>query len=248
VGVRRRALSLFAAATVLGFVGCGGVTTNVQNAPPPVTTAVSIAFEPMPPTSVAINTTATFTAVVNNDSTGAGVDWSLSCPNKGNCGSLNSTHTASGQPVTYTPPSTLTSNNQNATIVAFATVDHSKNIGSAITVSAFGSALRGTYVLQTNGTDISGNPYQRAGVIVLDGNGNITSGEQTVNFMNPNTGVLSSVSDVVIGGSYFVGADGRGTLTIDTADVNVGQQGTCGSGNGSIPCGIQTLSLVVLSN
>jgi hypothetical protein len=235
VQVKRWVLLLFSAATVLSLAGCGGVTTNVQNAPPPVTAAVSIAFQPAPPATVAINTTASFTAVVNHDSTGAGVDWSLSCPDKGNCGSLNSAHTTSGQPVTYTPPSTLTSNNQNASIVAFATVDHSKNVGSLITVSAFGSALQGTYVLQTNGIDISGNPYQHAGVIVLDGNGNITSGERTVNFMNPNTGLLLSVSDQVIGGSYFVGVDGRGTLTVNTADQDVGQQG------------VETFSLVVLS-
>ena len=236
MGVRRRTLLPFSAAMVLGLAGCGGVTTNVQNPPPPVTAAVSIAFQPAPPTSVAINSTATFTAVVNHDSTSAGVDWSLNCPINGNCGSLSAAHTPSGQPVTYTPPQALNSNNQMATIVAFAAVDHSKNVGSAITVSAFGSALRGTYVLQTNGTDISGNPYQRAGVIVLDGNGNISSGEQTVNFMNPNTGLLLSVSDPVTGGGYFVGVDGRGTLTINTADQDLGQQG------------VETFSMVVLSS
>jgi hypothetical protein len=72
---------------------------------------------------------------------------------------------------------------------------------------------------------ISGLPYQRAGVVVLDGNGGITSGEQTVNFVDPNTFLLSSASDPISGGSYFVGPDGRGTLTINTADVNIGQQG-----------------------
>lgn len=235
MGVRRRVLFPFAAAIVLGLAGCGGVPTNVQNPPPPVTAAVSIAFQPAPPTTVAINTTASFTAVVSHDSSGAGVDWSLNCSNNGNCGSLSSAHTSSGQPVTYAPPQALSSNNQNATIVAFATADHSKNVGAAISVSAFGSILQGTYVLQTNGIDISGNPYQRVGVIVLNGNGSIISGEQTVNFMNPNTGVLSSVSDQVMGGSYFVGVDGRGTLTINTADQNVGQQG------------IETFSVVVLS-
>jgi hypothetical protein len=97
--------------------------------------------------------------------------------------------------------------------VAFATADHTKNVVAPITVTAFAGSLKGNYVLETSGVDISGFPYQRAGVIVLDGNGGITSGEQTVNFVDPNTDLVSSVSDSVTGGSYFVGADGRGTLT-----------------------------------
>lgn len=244
---RRLVLLLLLAAMALGLTGCAGVSTHVQNPPLPATAAVSIVFQPAPPASVAINASALFTAVVTNDSSGSGVDWSLSCPNKSNCGSLSSLHTASGQPVTYSPPSALGSNSQSTTIVAFATADHSRNVESTINVSAFGSALQGTYVLQTSGVDISGFPYQRAGVVVLDGNGHLTSGERTVNFVDPTTGMLASVSDVVTGGSYFVGADGRGTLALNTANVNVGQQGTCGSGNSVAPCGVETLSLVVLS-
>jgi hypothetical protein len=72
--------------------------------------------------------------------------------------------------------------------------------------------------------------FQLAGVIVLDGNGGVTSGEQT------HSDYLSSVSDPITGGSYFVGPDGRGTLTINTADQNIGQ------------AGIENLSFVVLDN
>lgn len=50
-------------------------------------------------------------------------------------------------------------------------------------------------------------------------NGNITSGEQTHN--DP----LISVSDPITGGSYYIGPDGRETLTINTADQNIGQLG-----------------------
>jgi len=93
----------------------------------------------------------------------------------------------------------------------------------------------GTFVMATSGADISGSPYQRAGVIMLDGNGGVTGGEQTVNFVNPSLGMLSSVTDGVTGGGYFVGADGRGTLTINTDDADIGQGG------------IETFSLVILS-
>lgn len=219
------------------LAGCGGGSTfNVQNPPPPVTKSVNIAFQPSPPASIKINGAATLTAVVNNDSANEGVDWSLSCQGATNCGSLNPSHTASGQSASYAPPSILNSNNQTVQIVAFATADHTKNITAPISINAYGNVLNGTYVIQTSGIHSSGVPYQRAGVIVLDGNGNVTSGEQTVNFPDPNSGVLTSASDAVTTGSYFVGADGRGSLTLVTGDANIGQQG------------IETFSLVVLSS
>ena len=222
------------------FVGCGGgSTTNVQNPPAPTFSSVSIAFQPVPPQSIFINGTTQLTAVVSNDPNNAGVDWSVTCQNSGSCGSpgsVNPVHTPSGQATTYTPPATLSANSQNINIVAFATADHTKNVVAPITVTAFAGSLKGNYVLETSGVDISGFPYQRAGVIVLDGNGGITSGEQTVNFADPNTGLMSSVSDPITGGSYFVGADGRGTLTINAADVNIGQQG------------VESFSLVLLSS
>ena len=214
---------------------CGGVSTNVQNAPAPPSTPIAIVFQPAPPVTIHISGTTTLTAVVSNDPSNAGVDWSLTCQPAGNCGSLNPPHNASGQPVTYAAPATLSSNSQTVTIAAFATADHTKNTESSMTVTAFGSVLMGTYVIQTHGVDVFGQPYQRAGMVTLDGNGGIASGEQTVDFVNPNTGTYSSVQDPIVGGSYFVGSDGRGTLAINTNDVNVGQQG------------IETFSMVVLS-
>jgi hypothetical protein len=237
VATRGWILLLLLAAVTGGFAGCGGgSTTNVQNPPPPTSSTVAIAFQPAPPTSVFLNGTLPVTAMVSNDPSNAGVDWSVTCQNTGNCGLLSPVHTPSGQAATYTPPSTLATNSQTVNIAAFATADHTKNVVAQITITAFASNLKGTYVLQTSGIDISGLPYQRSGVIVLDGNGGITSGEQTVNFVDPNTFLLSSASDPISGGSYFVGPDGRGTLTINTADVNIGQQG------------VETFSLVLLSS
>lgn len=225
------------AVTILLLTGCGGDPTNVTNPPPPVTQSVAIEFQPSPPAAINISTTASLIAVVKNDPSNAGVDWSLKCPaGVLTCGSLSSAHTVSGKAQVYTPPSALPSNSQSVTIGAFATADHTKNVVTAINVGAFGSVLKGSYVVETSGSDIYLNPYQRAGVIVLDGNGGITGGEQTVNFVNPNTSVFSSVADPVTGGSYFIGANGRGTLTINTNDLNIGQQG------------IETFSLVVLSS
>ena len=71
--------------------------------------------------------------------------------------------------------------------------------------------------------------FQLAGVVILDGNGGITSGEQT------HSDFVVSVSDPITGGSYSIGPDGRGTITINTADQSIGQ------------LGVENLSLVFLS-
>jgi hypothetical protein len=202
---------------------------NVQNQPAPPPAAVLIAFQPAPATSISLNATADLTAVVNQDPSNAGVDWSLLCQSNSNCGTLFPLHTASGAAVTYTPPAVISGNSQTVTIEAFATADHSTNTLTPLTVTGFASSLKGTYIFATQGIDANG-PFQLAGAIVLDGNGVITSGEQT------HSDSLLTVSDPISGGSYYIGPDGRGTLTINTADPNIGQQG------------VENLSLVYLSN
>lgn len=221
---------LLLSVAISGLAGCGGSTTNVQNQPAPPVSSVSIAFQPAPPASLSQISTVPITAVVSNDSSNAGVDWALLCQDTGNCGTLSPLHTASGKAATYTPPTAPSGNIQAVTIEAFATADRTKNVVAAINVTGFAGMLKGTYVFETKGQDANG-AYQLAGVIVLDGNGNITSGEQTHN--DP----ALSVSDAIIKGStYTIGPDGRGTLTLVTNDTNIGQQGT------------EYLALVLLSN
>ena len=92
-----------------------------------------------------------------------------------------------------------------------------------ITITTFSGSLKGTYVLQAQGVDNSGaTDYQFAGAVVLDGNGGITSGEQTINFFDQQSGALVSKSDSIVAApnSYFIGSDGRGTITITTSDTN----------------------------
>jgi hypothetical protein len=229
VAIRRWILSLVSAAGIAALAGCGGSTTNVQNPPAPPSTPVSIAFQPAPAASVTLNSTIPIAAVVSNDPSNAGVDWALPCQSNANCGMLSPLHTQSGAPTTYMPPNTISGNSQAVTIEAFATADHTQNVVTAITVTGFASSLQGTYVFETRGIDANG-PFQLAGAIVLDGNGGITSGEQT------HSDFLLSVSDPISGGSYNIGPDGRGTLTLNTADRNIGQQG------------IENLSLVFLNS
>jgi hypothetical protein len=229
VAIRRWILALVSAAIIAALVACGGSTTNVKNPPAPPSTPVSIAFQPAPAASVTVNSAIPITAVVSNDPSNAGVDWALPCQNNTNCGTLTPLHTQSGAPTTYMPPNTISGNSQAVTIEAFATADHTQNVVTAITVTGFASSLQGTYVFETRGIDANG-PFQLAGAIVLDGNGGITSGKQT------HSDFLLSVSDPISGGSYNIGPDGRGTLTLNTADRSIGQQGT------------ENLSLVFLSS
>ena len=210
------------------FAGCGKSTTTAQNAPPPATSSVSIAFHPRPAGSVSLASPTPIVALVSNDPSKAGVDWALLCQNQTNCGSLSPLHTASGAPTVYAPPPSISGNIQPITIQAFATADHSKNVNTAIMVTGFASNLKGTYVFQTKGLDING-PFQLAGVIVLDGNGGIAAGKQT------HSDAMLSVTDAITGGSYYIGPDGRGTLSINTADQLIGQ------------LGVENLSLVFIS-
>lgn len=232
--IRRWTLSLLITAMISLCLGCGGGSTlNVNNAAAAPAPNISIAFQPPPAGTLFVNATAALTAVVNNDNSHAGVDWSLTCANSGNCGSLLPMHTDSGKPTTYTPPQSLSTNTQTVKIVALATADQTQNVLTQITVTAFAGILKGTYVLETIGADVTG-PSEFAGVVVLDGNGNVTRGEQTYN--NPAT----SSSNPITGGTYYVGPDGRGTLTLNTNNPNLGQMvGTQG---------IETFNIAVLSS
>ena len=249
-----RWILLFIAATLISILGCGnsGSTANVQNPPPPPPAGPSIAFSsPGPPGSIQVASITTLTAVVSNDPSNAGVDWSLTCAVSGACGSFSPTapdttaHTASGSSVTYYPPSTLSGNSEIVNIAAYATADHTKNVLASITVTGFGNNFQaGNYVLQAQGVDANGGPnYQFAGVIHLDGRGGIApittgqpAGEQTINFWDGNLSALVSKADVITGGTYFLGPDGRGTIIINTADNDIG-------GNG-----IETFSFVYLNS
>jgi hypothetical protein len=228
----RIALSASLVAIVLLLASCGSSNNlTLQNPTAPASSSPTIAFNPAPAKTISLAATATFTAVVSNDPTNAGVDWVLLCQSGTNCGTLAPLHTASAKPSTYTPPSSISGNSQTITVEAFATANHNANVNTALTLTAFASNLKGTYVFATQGEDaVSLGPYQIAGVIVLDGNGNVTSGEQTF------ADALLSVSDTITGGSYYIGPDGRGTLTINTADQNIGQ------------LGIENLGLVFLSS
>jgi hypothetical protein len=236
LATHRSIFLLLLAVTIATLAGCGGSTDNVQNPPPPAQSSVTIAFTPTPGASLGVSFSENLTATVGNDPKNYGVDWNLTCQFPPNCGSLTvngntASHTASGSPITYTAPSSLAGNTMVVEITALATADPTKNKVAPITISTFNSSLpAGNYVLQAQGADSSLNPYQFAGVIQLDGKGGIKGGEQTANYAS-----TGSLTDAIIGGNYFLGNDGRGTITINTNDTSIG-------GNG-----VETFAFVYLS-
>ncbi|MGC1373552.1 MAG: hypothetical protein WA824_15560 [Candidatus Sulfotelmatobacter sp.] len=217
--IGKKILLFLSLASIAALAACGGPNNlTLQNPPAPAMKSASVVFSPTPVTSLSLGAKTTLIADVSNDPTNAGVDWALLCQAAGNCGTLTPLHTASGSATTYMAPPSITGNSQAVTIQAFASANHNSNTTTLITVTGFAGNLKGKYVFETNGQDANGM-YQLAGIIVLDGNGNVTSGEQTHN--DP----LISISDPITGGSYYIGPDGRGTLTLNTADQNIGQLG-----------------------
>src|SRR6202050_1447998 len=88
-------------------------------------------------TTVQINTTATFIATLTNDTSNLGVNWALSgkgCTGTG-CGSISSTGSVSGAPITYSAPSALP-NPATVTLTATSVSDGTKSASATITLSA----------------------------------------------------------------------------------------------------------------
>ncbi len=197
---------------------------------------IVVVFDPQPSPFFIVNNSSTMTALVANDQGNAGVDWS--CVPAG-CGSFNPTHTASGQSTNYTAPGSAVS----AVITAASTTNSSAYTSANVTVAtSFGNAaLNGSYVFAASGRDywpynqkVPGVPpgaYQVTGVFTADGSGNITGGEQI--YSDQPQVATDQISPT--GSSYTIGADGRGTITLNTGDTGIGVGG------------VETFSVVLLN-
>jgi hypothetical protein len=132
----RRAIHLFTlfalSAVTLGLTACSGGGSSTPPTPPPA--AISVAFSPTPPTTLIAATTASLTAIVSNDSSNAGVKWTVTCGGT-SCGSFAPASTASGTASTYTAPSTPPSP-ATVTVTATSAADATKSASATITITA----------------------------------------------------------------------------------------------------------------
>lgn len=227
MATKRWILLLLPVLMISVLAGCGGSTANVQNPPPPPPPQVTISVQTTGLTngSVPVSGVVSLTATVQGTATqvGEGVAWYLTCQGGSGsiCGTLSSPSSASATAITYTAPASLSTNSMVAEIVAYAEAQETANSVTPITITTFDSGLHpGNYVLQAQGIENS-SPYQFAGVITLDGQGNVMGGEQTVN----SNGASVTDSIIPLGSSYFLGSDGRGTITLNTGDLGIGGNG-----------------------
>jgi hypothetical protein len=197
------------------FMGaCGGGNNN---------SGISIGFSEAPPAVLQTSTVTPLNAVVVNDNSTAGVDWTVTCGGS-DCGSFSPAHTASGVSTNYTAPATIPSGN-TVTITATATANTSAVATGTVTITtgSTGSALNGQYSFLISGADPSGN-YVAAGSVIADGNGNITNGEEDLCD-------LQGCAFAALDGTYATGADGRGSINVSSTNL-----------------GPQTLQIAVTSN
>jgi len=162
------------------------------------------------PATLTINQSVNLTANVVNDDSSAGIDWAVSA------GAIIPAHTASGAPAVFTAPAAAGS----VTVTATSAADGATKAAATITVVPIGSngMLHGTYVFSVGGSDSSGT-YAAAGVIVADGNGNITGGEQ--DYADEK---LRAGPDPVTG-TYAIGPDGRGSITLSVDNAHLPSNG-----------------------
>jgi hypothetical protein len=189
-------LGMSAAAAML-LAACGG------------SSAPSVSLTTAPPSMATVNQTALIAASVSNDSSNAGVDWS--CSPTPSCGTFTPAHTASGATTVYQAPDASGS----VTITAASTKAPTKTASSTVTIGGPSvSALTGTYTFFAAGVNTNYNPSNVAGSIALDGNGNVTGGEQDRADLNAGVNAGGTSPDVITGGTITMGSDGRGTLTV----------------------------------
>jgi hypothetical protein len=182
---------------------CG--STSKKTTPPP---AITIAITTAPPASLTVNGTASIAATVTNDTAAAGVDWT--CTPTATCGSFNPAHTASAAATVFTASATAGA----IVITAASTTTPTITATADVTVNAATVAmgLVGPYTYQMNGWD-SVAPYSVVGTVVLDGNGNITGGEQDSFNLGEDT-IFTTDAIQPSTGAVVIGTNGQGTITI----------------------------------
>ncbi len=124
---RKVTFLLVSAGTLAGLCGCGGGTSNAI--PPPVV----VVFNPAVAGVLNIGGSTQITAWVDNSTSSNQVMWSLSCGGSA-CGSLSTSQSASGTPVTYTAPADVPPG-ATVTVTAAWAGDSSKNAAATITIT-----------------------------------------------------------------------------------------------------------------
>jgi hypothetical protein len=215
-------MGIFAFALVTMITGC-------SSSKPPITVAVTA------PASVEVSDPVSISATVTNDKADAGVTWSCSTSP---CGTFSSTTSASGASVTYLAPNTAGTVTLTATSVTNSLITGTASI--TITPIAATSSISGNYVFLINGWTTNG-PFGAAGGFSADGNGNITAGEEDY------ADTTGTDIDDTFTGTYTIGSDGRGTITVQlTNGVTTGSSAIGVSGQETFAFAVTSSSHAVI--
>jgi hypothetical protein len=125
--IRQWILLIAAVSMTAALVGCGGS----YKAPAAPALPISVSFSTAAPAGLEVNATATLAVTLMNDSTGAGIKWSVTCGSTGAgaCGSFSTS--GPGTSTVYTAPSALPSGNNNSVSVTATSVGDSTKSASA---------------------------------------------------------------------------------------------------------------------
>jgi hypothetical protein len=206
-----RRTSLWVVLLVIGLAGltnCSASNTQVVTPPPP---AIVVTFSQAPPTTIAVNTTATVSANVANDT--AGVNWS--CTPVGSCGTFSVMQTASGATTTYTAPAAPAT----VMIIATSQTDTSKSASASVNVTQ-------TFAFYLSGLETGENYYAVAGTVVIGGGGTVVTGEEDYNDANGITTVQPNADQIMSGTLTVDSTTEQGTLTLVSSNTAVGVLGT----------------------
>ncbi len=198
--MKRALLIVSAAVLVLFLAACGNGGNNPPNNP-------SVTVSPAT-ANVQEGSTQQFTATVSNTNDN-NITWQVNGATGGNAsvGTISATGL-------YTAPSVIP-NPASVTITAYITDMSTVSGSSIVTITAVtfnNSSLKGNYVFGISGIDASLNPFYAIGAITADGGGNITGGEEDI--VDTGTGYFGASNTT---GTYSVGSDGRGTLTLSNS-------------------------------
>jgi hypothetical protein len=183
---------------------------------PPV---VTISLVVTPPASIPAGSATNLAAYISDgtyiDTAGQmGIDWSVSCGGSA-CGSFIPQHTANDKPnstqqvtTSFTAPSTVP---PGGTVTITATDTASPTIQTSATftitpVTLNNGLLNGQYAFFLSGVNTIGLSAV-AGSVIADGDGNITASEESL------PGQSTTLTGIT--GSYFIGSDGRGLMTLN---------------------------------
>ena len=158
--------------SIIGLTGCTG-PGSATPPPPPPPPPNGVLFVSTPPTSLAVNASATLVAAatypIGSTHGSTQVTWSLACASAGACGSFSPSDDASG--ITYTAPPAIPSGG-TVTVTATSVADPTKSISATIaivppipiSVSFFGTPpaslqVNATFTLSASvSNDVSANP------------------------------------------------------------------------------------------